>query len=452
MRPAGADGFGLPPLPPGGCARPHCPHPAVEGGFLCREHEDEQVFLLAEEARERFVAFRAAALAKSRESIPDPYAGLTLDDPRLLRLLSPETWKRNPRHAAARAARLIEEARSKGLLLIRGSLFSGAAALACAKLGSVLLEYETSDPQSEGAALGNQARYLSTGAVARARDGHPDANVEEVTLFEHAGFLVLDGLGQEGRPDRIKDLLGERLKEQAAIVVVTKLTADEAKHRYGDVGEALFELPVLDLALMVDSIPTEYAWARFDAPELPMRVGLVDPTTKRRITPQEHIAAARAAVEDALAGRRTTVVLAGVAGGGKTSLAVAAATEMVERDPALTVKFVDAYELQRAAEPRAFGGATSEDPLIGEARDAGVLVLDEAGAEKVLSNDQSIVAKVIHHRHKLDRVTFITTPKGALFLKRIYGDGIYRRIADRSRTSFIKIGETEPYPPKEARR
>lgn len=434
---------GLPPRSPGGCVRPGCPHPAVEGKYLCRDHEDEQVFLRAESAKREFVAFRKAGIEKSRATIPESFAGLTLDDVRLPHLLSPETWKRNPRHAAARAARLIEEARSHRLFVLRGPLFSGGSALACAKLGSVLGAYETAEPHSSAAALGNQACYLSAGAVVRARAAHHNVDPPEVDAVAYAGFLVLDGLGTEARAEKIADLLDERLRAEKPTAIITNLTPDEAKHRYADVGEALFTLPVLDLSPMLASVPSEYAWARFDAPELFERVGLDDKATHQRIHPEQHIDAARAAVEEILTGGRNTVVLAGIAGAGKTSLAVAMGTELVERDPSRTFLFIDAYEFQRAAEPKQFGGALVENPLLANARDVGVLIIDEAGVEKIPRDKQSIVAETIHHRHKGSLVTILTTPKSAPFLKSVYGDGIFRRIADKARTRTIKIGETQ---------
>lgn len=428
----------------GGCSRPECPNDAPPGRYLCGPHEDEQALLRAESARADFIGFRERGLKNSRASIPEAFAGLTLDDARLPPLVSPDTWKRNPRHAGARAARLIEAARSHRSFLIRGPIFAGGTALACAVLGTILADHETADRGSPAAALGNQARYLSAGAVVRARAALHNADPPEADAFAYAGFLVLDGLGQEARADKITDLLDERLRAERPIAVISSLSADEAKHRYGDVGEALFHLPILDLSPMLGSVPIEYAWARFDSPLLLERVGLS--AHGKRVDPEALVDRARQGAEDALTGDRKFVVLAGISMGGKTTLAVAMATEMVERDPSLTFKFVDAYELQRAAEPRQFGGAFVENPLLAEVRDVGVLIIDEAGAEKIPRDQQSIVALTIHHRHKMGLATILTTPKSAVFLKSTagYGDGIYRRMADKLRTTLIKIGETQP--------
>lgn len=102
----------LPPRRPGKCVRPACESDAGQDGYLCAEHAEEQVFLQAEEQRQRFVAFRSRGIAHSRETMPEHMRSMTLDSGRLPALLSPDTWKRNPRHAAARAERIIDLARS----------------------------------------------------------------------------------------------------------------------------------------------------------------------------------------------------------------------------------------------------------------------------------------------------------------------------------------------------
>lgn len=384
------------------------------------------------------MAFRARGVVKSRETIPAPLRGLTLDSDALPHLLSPETWKRNPRHADARAARLIGLARTTRSFVVRGPLHAGGTALACATLGSILADYETAERGSAAADLGNMAAYLSAGAVVRARAGFHDVDPPEVDLFLHAGFLVLAGLGTEARADRISDLLDERLRSEMPIAVVTTLTASEAKHRYGDVGEALFGLPVLDLTPSMTSVPSEYAWARFDDPELPRRVGPEEGT--RRPRGEALVRAAREAVDQIE--ERRVVVLVGPSMAGKTSLAVAMGTELVERDPSRSFLFVDAYELQDADKPR-FGAAQFESSLVADAKSVDVLVLDELGAERIPKDRASVAAEILHHRHKHELITLITTPKRSKQLRGLYGDGIYRRFADRARTSYLVLGELQ---------
>jgi hypothetical protein len=433
----------LPPRSGSRCVWPGgCPNDATPGSFLCEPHIAEQRERRIAEQREEFYAFRKAGIAKSRESIPEPYRDLTLDHARLPRLLAPDTWRRSERHAAARADGIIGRiARSDGGVLsscvLRGPLTAGGTALGCAVLGTVLAAYETAEPKSREAALGNQAAYLSAGAVVRARLAAPHVDPPEVDAFVYAGFLVLDGLGSEAKPDRIADLLGERLREGRATVVSTSLSREEARHRYADVGDALFQLPVLDLSASTASVPGEYAWARFDSPDLLSRVG-----------PKEHglrvdgprlVAEAREIAEEVLRGGRRVAVFAGPAGAGKTSLAVAVGTEIVERDPSRTFLFVDAFDLQNE-EHRQFGGAQAESPLLAEARSVDVLVLDEAGAERVPRDRASVVAELLHYRHKRELVTLLTTPHRARQLKELWGDGVWRRVADRTRTHHVLLG------------
>lgn len=384
------------------------------------------------------MAFRAGGTAKSRETIPSPLRGLTLDSAELPRLLSPDTWRRNPRHAAVRAARLIDLARTNRSFVVRGPLHAGGTALASATLGSVLAAYETAERGSAASDLGNMAVYLAAGAVVRARAGFHDADPPEVNSLLHAGFLVLDGLGTETRADRISDLLDERLRGEQPIAVVTSLTASEAKHRYGDVGAALFGLPVLDLTPSMTSVPTEYAWARFDEPLLSRRIGPV--AGGERVRGSALVSAARRTVEEI--DDRRVVILVGPSGSGKTSLAVAIGTELVERDPSRSFLFVDAYELQEADKPR-FGGAQFESSLIADAKSADVLVLDELGAERMPRDRASVAAEILHHRHKNGLVTLVATPHRSATLRSLYGDGILRRFADKKRTNYLVLGELE---------
>jgi hypothetical protein len=423
-----------------------CPNDAVAGGFLCEEHAQQQVLKRLAHQQEDFVAFRARGLERSRLTIPAQFRDLNLGSGRLPRLLSPETWKRSQAHAERRAYRLISTARAELSFVVRGPLHAGGTALACAALGSVLAAYEHAAPNSAAATLGNQAVYLSAGAVVRARlaspriDGGAQADPPDVDAFAHAGFLVVDGLGTEARADRISDLLAERICAGTPFVVGTNLTRAEAKHRYGDVGEALFALPVLDLTPSMVSVPTEYAWSHLDSPLLLNRVGpMVD---GQRAQAAALIEEARSVVDEMDAGERLVVMLVGPSRAGKTSLAVAIGTELVERDLSKTFLFADAFELQEE-EGRRFGGAQAESALLSDARTVDVLVLDEVGAEKPPRDKASVVAELLHHRHKHHLKTIITTPHRSKVLKGLYGDGIFRRIAAQDRTRYIVLGSLQ---------
>lgn len=162
------------------------------------------------------------------------------------------------------------------------------------------------------------------------------------------------------------------------------------------------------IAETMRSVPTSFAWAHFDAPEL-----------EKRVKPAEAIATARDAT------RALSVVLQGDAGSGKTSLAIAMLRAISERGD--RGMFVDARALARARHEQSLG--EGEAGLIERAMRARVLVLDEVGAERGIGTAESVVAEVIHERHAWQRQTIYCTPFTGNELADRYGAGIVRRMA-----------------------
>lgn len=167
------------------------------------------------------------------------------------------------------------------------------------------------------------------------------------------------------------------------------------------------------------SLPKKYEWAKFGenpkewAAYVSDRTG--QPKAKRSLD-------------------KPRVTLAGKAGSGKTSLAIAMAHAILE--PALLkscevepwrraegLRFVSAHDLASAA---AESGLGEKSPLVVAALAATVLIIDDLGASQKVHNDQ--VPRVIYDRDKDGLQTIVTVGLTTDEIKAIYGTGIVRRV------------------------
>jgi len=164
------------------------------------------------------------------------------------------------------------------------------------------------------------------------------------------------------------------------------------------------------------AIPRRFRWATLAAPAL-----------LERVKPPSAVHAAQEALL-----RAFTIVLTGGAGNGKTSLGCA----LVRRMAKLTGKvghYADCIELAYARKMHPLG--KGEAPEVLAAMNAGVLFLDELGAEQGV--DQT-VEQIIRYRHNHERPTIYGTPHGAASLASRYGDGVARRVYEGA--TIIELG------------
>ena len=167
--------------------------------------------------------------------------------------------------------------------------------------------------------------------------------------------------------------------------------------------------------------PPRYAWADSGAPELAYRV-------------RESSAGNAAQTLAAMSGnRQPTITLAGGAGCGKTSLAVAFA--MTQRRP---------FFAAVAGMERALQAAISADrdearrvhDKIDYARTCGVLVLDDLGKEA--GTKLSPVRDILHHRHESELLTVVTTGQSERQICERYDEGTERRLFEDSSALVIR--------------
>lgn len=170
------------------------------------------------------------------------------------------------------------------------------------------------------------------------------------------------------------------------------------------------------IAGFLRSVPTSYAWASLDAPELAKRV--------------RGLAAAKAQAPAILGAER--VVFIGPTGAGKTSLAVALLRWLL---PELGGDglFVHAFRLADAKSKQRLG---EESPTITAATCCRVLLLDDLGNEP--KTELSAIPSVVFERHAEAAQTWVTTPFGPEEIARRYGDGVSRRIYERA--LVIRLG------------
>jgi DNA replication protein DnaC len=174
------------------------------------------------------------------------------------------------------------------------------------------------------------------------------------------------------------------------------------------------------LATLERTIPAAYRWARFSAPELPIRVG----------------AAMRQVLEDA-SWRHAKLVFMGNAGAGKTALAVAClrrwTVESVESGEGAA--FVHAYALGVARLQHAAGHGEPE--VVERAMKSPTVLVDDLGSERDIAGGAA--ADVIYVRHAEDRRLWVTTGLTRPQLLTRYGEGIVRRLFERA--TVIQMGQ-----------
>lgn len=157
------------------------------------------------------------------------------------------------------------------------------------------------------------------------------------------------------------------------------------------------------------TVPESYRWASFAAPELKARVQ--NPLAVTQARAKRH---------------QTSILFVGAAGAGKTSLAVATLRDRVEATPGERALFAPAWRLGIAR-------ARSEDSdphLVKSAAACDLLVLDDLGSERAVASNP--VPDILFERHAEGRATWITTWMSPKEVADRYGDGIARRVYERT--------------------
>ena len=123
-----------------------------------------------------------------------------------------------------------------------------------------------------------------------------------------------------------------------------------------------------------------------------------------------------------------SVVWAGSGSEGKTSLAVATAALWAFTHPGQSLCFVSALKLAMARAQAPLG--SGEPEIVERARRADLLIVDDLGTERDIT--LSAVPDVIHERHLEGLALWVTTWCTRAQLESRYGDGIARRVLERS--------------------
>jgi DNA replication protein DnaC len=156
-------------------------------------------------------------------------------------------------------------------------------------------------------------------------------------------------------------------------------------------------------------------WARFDAPELVQRCNAI-------------------AVREAKAWRGVLLVLRGLTGSGKTSLATAIARRSIDGGREGTY-WIDCEDLSPDAPNQSKAAKLHNNALRGR-----LVILDDVGADLcnapenggIASIRSERVRRIIRHRYKHELRTVITTKYDDDKLKAWYGDDTLRRFDSES--------------------
>lgn len=194
----------------------------------------------------------------------------------------------------------------------------------------------------------------------------------------------------------------------------------------GEAGRHRAEL----LARARESIPAKFRGVRFASPEFSKRVKASDLA----------IASAKAAPT----GKRAVVTIIGAAGAGKTTLACAMLSDVIEAAADLKcdanvlgrarfARFADAVDLSQARQEHRLGA--DAPPTVLMAKNASVLVVDEFGRDDRRVAD---VAKVIHDREAASRLTIVTTWMDQRAIADAYDGGVARRLFEKA--TVIRLG------------
>jgi DNA replication protein DnaC len=169
-------------------------------------------------------------------------------------------------------------------------------------------------------------------------------------------------------------------------------------------------------------VPARHILARFGTPEL--AAWCPDPEARRRA---EAFASAPPPC--------LTLLLTGPTGAGKSTLAAAVVRRLRERGP-VPVVWLDVRDVALARKRHGLGDG--EPPLIEQAFDADVLVLDDLGKEREMRVDEAYeVSRLLDLRHAAaGRLTIATTelpvaaPERPMDITRAYAPAIVRRLAE----------------------
>lgn len=132
-----------------------------------------------------------------------------------------------------------------------------------------------------------------------------------------------------------------------------------------------------------------------------------------------------------------SVTVGGLAGVGKTSLAVWMLRQLLDAPDAPAPKDIEVISAYRLGTARIQHRAGDGEPAIVEAAmRASLLLLDDLGSERDTQNNA--IPDIIFGRHDDDLPTWITTGLSSEQIRARYGDGVSRRVFEGALT--IKLG------------